>query len=520
MKLCVLRGLAIALALFGSAAMADDKITVRATDDSITLEGELLSYDDETLVLRTPLGNISVRRDEVECEGAACPGSLLNADIMIAGSEALGAALMPLLIESYADTEQAQIVDRLDVGEDTVAMNVRGDSGEGQTLFTVSIKTQDSDTGLDGMLASANHIAMSTRPAKTTEIEALETQGRGDLQTIDQDHVIAFDSVAVVVSPKNPVDELTEDQITAIFSGSIWNWRQVGGPNRPITVYTQRKDTGTYGVFKAAISAAQASGSSNAVAVVSGQEMARRVAEDLSGIGYVGFGAIGDAKPLDLITSCGLRMRPTIFSAKAEEYILQNRLRLFVDSAPKPDHMAGLLDFAVSTDADAVVRKSGFVDLSVEEDRSDAREQRFFEAANAATEVPALRALRKMLIDLHGATRLSTTFRFEQGSLDLDTKAKRDLARIADYLNRPENLDREVLLVGYTDSDGDFETNEDLSVQRAQKVLEQLQTQLGTSVGETDQRFQATGYGELSPVGCNEFADGRRRNRRVEVWIR
>lgn len=520
MNRCVLSGLAVALTLSGPVYSADETITVRATDQSIELEGTLLSYDDEVLILKTPLGNISVRRDEVECEGSACPGSLANADITIVGSEAIGQVLMPKLIDSYAETKQAQVVDRLDLGDDTIAMNVRADNGQGVTLFTVSVQARDSNAGLEGVLSSATRVAMSTRAAKAAEIEALQNDGRGDLQTIDQDHVIAFDTVAVIVSPNNPVDELTEDQVTGIFSGTIWNWRQVGGPNKPITVYSQRKDSGTYGIFKAAISAAQASGSSNAVAVVSGQDMAQRVAADIGGIGYVGFGAIGDAKPLDLITSCGIRMTPTSFAAKAEEYILQRRLRLFVDNAPKPDHLAGLLDFAVSTSADAVVRDAGFIDLSVEQSHAEARAERFFEAANSATEIPALRALREMLLELNGAVRLSTTFRFDQGSLELDTKAERDLVRVAEYLNRLENKDREVLLVGFTDSDGDFGTNLDLSRQRAQRLLQQLQAQSGAENDLSEQRFSATGYGELSPVGCNEFADGRRRNRRVEIWIR
>lgn len=519
MNRCVLSGLMVALALTGPAFAAENTVKVRTTDQSITLEGELLSYDDEVLILRTQLGNISVSRDQVQCEGAACPGSLLNADITLAGSSALGRNLLPALIENYAGSQNARIVDRLDLGDDTIAMDVRGQDGQGETLFTVSIQSRDSAAGLEGMLASANDVAMSTRPAKTAEITSLKDQQRGDLQAVDQDHIVAFDSVAIVVSPQNPVQELTEDQVTSIFSGSIWNWRQVGGPNKPITVYTQRKRTGTYAVFNAAISAAQASGSSNAVAVVSSQDMATRVAADTGGIGYVSFGAIGAAKPLDLITSCGIRMTPTPFAAKSEEYILQRRLRLFVDNAPKANHLSGLLDFAVSPDADKVVRQAGFVDLGIEEDRTDAGAERLFAAANAATEVPALRTLRQMLLDLHGATRLSTTFRFERGSLDLDTKSKRDLGRIAEYMSRPENQGRDVLLIGFTDSDGDFRTNVSLSKQRAEAVLGLLRAELGDASGAPS-RLRATGYGELSPVGCNEFADGRRRNRRVEVWIR
>ncbi|MEM7060125.1 MAG: phosphate ABC transporter substrate-binding/OmpA family protein [Pseudomonadota bacterium] len=517
MNRCFLGGLAVFFALTGPASASSDKVTIRATDQSIELEGDLLSFDDETLVVRTIIGNISVRRSEVKCEGEACPSDRFDADMVFAGSDTVARNLMPLLIEGYADTTRAQIVDRVDLGDGTLSMNAR-DSGDGDTLFTVSIRGEDSNAGFEGMLASANDIAMSSRPAKPPEIQALRDQGRGNLLAANQDYVVAFDSVAIVVSPKNPVDELTEDQLTGIFSGRLWNWRQVGGQNEPINVYTQDKSSGTYAVFNQAALTSQGSRSPNMVRVNSSQEMARRVAADPAGVGYVGFGSVGEAKSLDLITSCGLRMTPSSFAAKAEEYILQSRLRLFVDNSPKPEHMDALLDYAVSSRADAIVRKSGFVDLSVEEDRSDARSQRLFEAATAATEVPALRTLRKMTLELHNANRLSTTFRFERGSLDLDTKSERDLVRVAEFLNRTENRNRDVLLVGFTDSDGDFSANVELSEQRAQKVLERLQSSLGSASG-SGQRLTATGYGELSPVGCNEFADGRRRNRRVEIWL-
>jgi len=60
----------------------------------------------------------------------------------------------------------------------------------------------------------------------------------------------AYDVLTAIVNSKNPVKELTSDQLKGIFSGKIKNWREVGGENRPITVYIVGKESATRDVFK------------------------------------------------------------------------------------------------------------------------------------------------------------------------------------------------------------------------------------------------------------------------------
>ncbi len=72
--------------------------------------------------------------------------------------------------------------------------------------------------------------------------------------------------------------------------------------------------------------------------------------------------------------------------------------------------------------------------------------------------------------------------------------------------------------MGFTDSVGNGESNQRLSQSRAEQVRTAL---LSAGAGAIDPaRIEVRGYGELSPLGCNEVTDGRRINRRVEVWTR
>jgi len=60
----------------------------------------------------------------------------------------------------------------------------------------------------------------------------------------------AYDVLNAIVNSENPVKELTSGQLKGIFSGKIKNWKEVGGDDRPITVYIVGKESATRDVFK------------------------------------------------------------------------------------------------------------------------------------------------------------------------------------------------------------------------------------------------------------------------------
>ena len=109
------------------------------------------------------------------------------------------------------------------------------------------------------------------------------------------------------------------------------------------------------------------------------------------------------------------------------------------------------------------------------------------------------------------------TFRFESSSFRLDTKANQDIARLAAYLNQPENRGKNVALLGFADSRGDFQRNLGLAQARADTVRRGLLAALGSK--EQAKRIVAKGYSELAPVACNDSLEGQEFNRRVEVWL-
>jgi len=102
---------------------------------------------------------------------------------------------------------------------------------------------------------------------------------------------------------------------------------------------------------------------------------------------------------------------------------------------------------------------------------------------------------------------------FYNGSADLTRAASKELNSIAHTLNGC--VDRQIVVSAHTDNSGSAFANDRLSKMRARTVALYLGRR-----GVDINRIRAVAYGESSPVASNESADGRRRNRRVELEIR
>jgi phosphate transport system substrate-binding protein len=104
-------------------------------------------------------------------------------------------------------------------------------------------------------------------------------------------HRWAVDGVGIVVNPANPVRRLSSAQIKAVYAGELANWKALGGPDKPINIYTRDNASGTREVFwKKALEKGEISAKANFVA--SNGAMKTAVAQDPYGIGYVSVGFI------------------------------------------------------------------------------------------------------------------------------------------------------------------------------------------------------------------------------------
>jgi phosphate transport system substrate-binding protein len=103
-----------------------------------------------------------------------------------------------------------------------------------------------SGTGIAALINGTTDICMASRPMKEDEKRKL----RDRYQTLGVEIPVAKDGLAIYVHERNPVGRLSIDQLRAIYTGRIVNWKEVGGPDAPINLYSRENNSGTYVYFK------------------------------------------------------------------------------------------------------------------------------------------------------------------------------------------------------------------------------------------------------------------------------
>ena len=165
----------------------------------------------------------------------------------------------------------------------------------------------------------------------------------------------AIDGVGVVVNPKNPVKTLSTLQLTEIFSGKITNWKFLGGPDKPINVYTRDNSSGTREVFwEKALDKCEITDKANVV--VSNGAMKTAVANDPYGIGYVSVGHMDKSTEPVILDGT----EPTIDNVKNGSYKIARGLFSNTKGEPK-GLVKKFIDFLFSPEGRQIAAKNGFI---------------------------------------------------------------------------------------------------------------------------------------------------------------
>ena len=515
---CAIRALAFAGAMLAPAMGNAGEVTLKSSDGSVNLVGEFLTFEENTYVIRTALGELRISAARVRCEGDSCPVfETTQADVIIAGSDTVGLGVMPLLLQGYAGYLDAEAIVTATSNESELLAELIGEQGFGDPVGKYLVSSTASGDAFKKLLDGSTEIGMASRRIKPAEARSLRDAGAGNMISPQQEHIVAVDSLVVITHPNNPVSQLTTAQLADIFAGRITNWSEVGGEDAPITLMDRQDGSGTRSVFAKAVFGNDGPDQlPSAIVQTDNNAMAAAVNADPHAIGYVSYAFQRGAKAVPLVNECGITMVPDAFSARTEEYALQRRLYLYNRGDKLSETSQSFLDYALSADADGVIAKSGFIGLGIARrpmPLDGARARSLLDPNADAFEGGVMREMLGTMVDYD---RLSTTFRFNTGSSRLDERARLDMARLVDYLgSQPEGT--QVTLVGFTDNVGAFASNRDLSERRAVQVLQELQNASGGALANIE--LAAAGYGEVAPSACNTAETGRRINRRVEVWI-
>ncbi len=488
-------------------------VTLESFDKSISITGQLIEFENDTYVVRSPIGVMKVDALEMTCTGEACPGrDATNSGVRIAGSGTVTQDLIPALIDGYALSIDAgtTMSDVTDTGQ-----VIKLADGADDTVVDIQLAFSDSTSGLASVANRNADIAIATRPARQNEIASIAGNGTA----ADREQVLALDGIVVVSHPASPVRAISERDLPGVFSGAISKWSQIGGYNADINIYIREPSSGTYDVFNQQVMVPAGARFSNNVQVLdSDQAVSDAVARDPFGIGISSYSALRNANALSIRGICGVQTPVNDFTIRTEEYPLTRRIYAYKAAGELGGHGGRLLDFALSDEGQFIVADAGFVDQRIMAQPVDAQGIRLASAVMDNGAEVSFSDLRAMMSDLVVGERLSLTYRFDFGSSRLDSRAVGDVQRLAALLSTGSYENKEVLLVGFSDAIGEPGKNRILSQARASVVRDALIN--AAPPGSLDNiKIRTAGFGEASPLGCNETDKGRQTNRRVEVWV-
>ncbi len=449
-----------------------------------------------------------------------------NIILRIHGSNTIGAKLAPALVEAFMKEKGYTQIEKVPLRE--LEVLIRGKKEGSRTFDAVEIKAHGSSTAFDetdenkkvGLIGGYADVGMSSSPIKEEAIQKFEAQKFGNPTSRTQEHVIALDGLAIILNPNNPIEKLNVEDVKKIFLGEITDWSQIGGKAGQIKLYSRDKQSGTYDTFKHLVLSGQKLecdvNNPNLKCFEDSKELSSHVASDLNGIGFIGLNYIGTTKALKISMGSGVNaISPSRFSIKTEDYPLGRRLFLYQINQPTP-LASEFIQFVLSNDGQKVVSDNGLVEVSA---MIEATVEAIYEIENDKKRILTDTAIPNAYKDLiRNADRKDTqlNFRFNSGTSDLDNKAFRDIGRLAEKLSKSEFQGSKLILIGFTDAKGDDAQNLQLSIQRANKVKEELMAE-GIEVDTV------TGFGEepsllIDPREDNNDSLGK--NRRVEVWLK
>ena len=192
---------------------------------------------------------------------------------------------------------------------------------------------------------------------------------------------------------------------------------------------------------------------------------------------------------------------------------------LYFPARRLPQLARDFLSFTRSPTAQIVIRRAGFVDQTPEEIPVDDQGNRFANAISVAGPETTLEELQRMTATLTPMARLSTSFRFETGSVRLDAQSRSNVQQLARALEVGQYDARRLLFVGFSDGEGAARANREIALRRAEAVRRAVTT-AAVTVNLERVTLDVDAFGEALPMACDDSAWGRQANRRVEVWVR
>lgn len=226
----------------------------------------------------------------------------------------------------------------------------------------ITINGGGSGVGITQIIEGTTDLANSSRDLKSKEREDAAAKGL----TLE-DVPVAFDGIAVVVNPANPISEITMDQLAKIFTGEYKSWKDLGGEDQSIVVLSRENTSGTYAFFQEHVMAKK-DYRKDAQFLAATAPIIQTAASDKWAIGYAGLGYATEAGSQVKILKVkkddsSPAFEPSETTIHSKEYPISRALYTIRISEKSNDVIKAFYDFMLGEKGQSIVKELGFIAL-------------------------------------------------------------------------------------------------------------------------------------------------------------
>jgi phosphate transport system substrate-binding protein len=224
----------------------------------------------------------------------------------------------------------------------------------------ISYDAQGSGPGIAGVASGVYTLAGSSRELSDEE------KAKGLVE-----NPIALDGLAVIVNKDVPVADLSRKQVADIFNGSTNNWKQLGGPDKPIVVIVRDESSGSRVAFSDLVMMKEYKKDNpmsamlkDAVTVTSNGDMVTKVGGTPFSIGYCGEGFLEQAKSVGAVPASVNGIVESTANVLNKSYPISRYLYFISKGALKSGSLEkAFVDFVLSPEGQGIVAQEGFIAL-------------------------------------------------------------------------------------------------------------------------------------------------------------
>jgi phosphate transport system substrate-binding protein len=231
----------------------------------------------------------------------------------------------------------------------------------------ISVTGGGSGTGIAALINRTVDIANARRQIKPEEINQAESNGGNPVEFI-----VAKDAIAIIVNPRNPINQLTLRQLSEIYSGKINNWSEIGGEDRPIVRLSRETNSGTHvffleNVVRLGNSEDKTLFSTDTLLLPSSEGITAETRENPNAIGYDGLGYVTpDVKMVAIARDIQSEfVLPSAQTVNEGRYPISRDLYMYTNGEPS-GIVAEYLQWILSSEAQIVVAELGFVPITIQ----------------------------------------------------------------------------------------------------------------------------------------------------------